>query len=88
MQNTSDYFRQGKKKKQKKEKKEKLFNLKVRKKACRYVELNMCQGASDWTLGEGVWSQEQAPQGSDHGTKPARVSEYKEHLHDILSHMV
>lgn len=63
----------GRKKKHKKEKKEKLSILKVKKKACRYVELNMCQGASDWTLGEGGWSQEQAPQGSDHGTKSARV---------------
>lgn len=52
------------------------------------MALNMSQGTSHWTLGEGGWSQEQAPQGNNCGTKPARASEYKEHLHDILSHMV
>lgn len=48
----------------------------------------MCQATSDWTLGEGGWSQEQGAQGNDCGTKPARVSEYKEHLDNILSHIV
>lgn len=49
----------------------------------------MCQGTSDWTLGWTLgWSQGQAPQGNNHGTKPARVLEYKEHLDGILSHMV